>query len=355
MTQLLVNATTLTNRPTGLGVYSSNCISAISHHLDAEYISSEPRSRFTAPKGIEIGSGKLGAIKRAIWLNTRRVGTEYLLYSPTHHGCMLAQRQIITIHDLIAVRQPKQHPNQYRYFKYFLPHLLDRCEAVFTVSEFTKNEIFEFYKYPLAKIHVVPNGVNREIFEESNVSRTATTPYILVVGANYPHKNIDELLRNFSFWKDAYHLVIASCTGSERGRLSEMVAKLGLDDSVKFPGYLSLNELIDLYRGASALVYPSLIEGFGIPPLEAIACGTPVIASNIPVLREVLGDSAFFISIGDVESWRKAFSAIRDANEIQKFRNLREPLLQKWTWERSAERLISAILSVEPNVKIRAK
>ena len=349
MTRLLVNATTLNNKPTGLGVYSNNCISEISKRLDVDYISTDTTSRFIAPNGLEIGTGRTGAIKRAIWLNTRAIDSGFLLYSPTHHGCWRAKRQIITIHDLIAIHHPNQHPNQHRYFRYFLPLLIRKCEAVFTVSETTKSDICNYYGYPSERIHVVPNGIDASLFTQDTIE-TLPSPYLLIVGANYPHKNVEEVLRLNDLWRDRYRLVIASCAGDELARLTAIVNELNLSQYVSFTGYLSQTDLIHLYKGASALIYPSQIEGFGIPPLEALACGTPVIASNIPVLREVLGESAFFFTIGNIDSWTQALSDISDSEKIQNINCFRQATLQKWSWEASGGKLIQALLSVEPSI-----
>ena len=351
MTRLIINATTLNSNPTGLGVYSNNCITKLSKCFDVDYISTERNSRFVAPNGIAIGTGKAGALKRMMWLNTIHIDSRFLLYSPTHHGCWRAKRQIITIHDLIAIHQPNQHPNQYRYFRYFLPQLLKRCEAVFTVSEFTKSNVCNYYNYPAERIHVVPNGVDATAFTiGQDTTAPSSSPYLLIVGANYPHKNVEELLRFCHLWKNKYRLVIASCSGEERNRLDNIVKELNLSQRVSFLGYLSQSDLVQLYKGASALIYPSKVEGFGIPPLEAIACGTPVIASNIPVLREVLGESAFFFTIGNVDSWTQALSDISDSKKVQDINYLRQATLQKWSWETSGDKLIRALLSVEPSI-----
>lgn len=349
MTRLLINATTLNTNPTGLGVYAKRCITKLSEFFDVDYISTEANSLFTAPNGIEIGTGKFGAIKRMAWLNTIHIDSRSLLYSPTHHGCWRSKRQVITIHDLIAIHHPKQHPNQYRYFRYFLPHLLKRCEAVFTVSEFTKSDVCNFYNYPAERIHVVPNGVDLTAFSHG-ISNTSASPYLLIVGANYPHKNVEEVLRFFHLWKDKYRLVIASCSGEERIRLNHIVEELGLSQHVTFLGYLSQSDLVQQYKGASALIYPSKIEGFGIPPLEALACGTPVIASDIPVLREVLGASASFFTLGNADSWIQSLSDISDLKKLRDMKSLSEATLEKWSWNTSGDKLIRALLSVEPGI-----
>ena len=217
----------------------------------------------------------------------------------------------MTIHDLICLRFPMQHKPQYSFFRFGLPRLLKKCRAVFTVSETTRQDVAKTYGFPLERIFVVPNGVDASSFAP-DASAKPKDPFLLMVGARYSHKNVDEVLDMARLWAKDYRLVVTSCGGEYKAALLKKVAELGLADRVEFKDYLSREALIRLYQGCSGWFIPVFkMGGLRHPPLEALACGGPVIASDIPVHREVLGDAAFFVRLGDAASWATALEGMR--------------------------------------------
>lgn len=132
----------------------------------------------------------------------------------------------------------------------------------------------------------------------------------MAVGASWPHKNIHSFIKNKNVWAGLYDLIIVCGRTDYAISLQKMVSELELTDKVKFVHEISFNELKILYSEAYALVYPSLDEGFGIPPIEAMASNTPVIVSDIPVFREVLTDSALYVNPDDAKSWQSAIKSI---------------------------------------------
>ena len=355
--KLIVNLSTLGERPTGLGVYSENCVSRIASRFNVGFVSGgatgvqmRGETVLKAPASIAIGGGKLAAIRRQLWMRKVNFDDESLVYSPTHHGFSAQANQIITIHDLICLRFPSQHRPQYLFFRFGLPRLLKKCRAVFTVSETTRQDVAETYGFPLDRIFVVPNGVDASAFSPDTAARP-DEPFLLMVGARYSHKNVDEVLDMAEQWSRDFRLVVTSCGGDYRAMLEKKVAALGLKERVEFTDYLSRDALIRLYQGCSALVYPSKWEGFGIPPLEALACGSPVIASDIPVHREVLGDAAFFVRLGDESSWASAFEALQSETEVAARMNSAGDRLGHFTWDRAANALEESLLAVEPRLE----
>jgi len=342
-------------KPTGLGVYSEHSADALANRFKVGMIAGQgtlPAGEILikAPISVAIGSGKLAAIRRQWWMRSLSFDQNSLVYSPTHHGLPGVDGQIITIHDLICLRYPMQHKPQYLFFKFGLPKLLKKCRAVFCVSETTKSDVAQTYGYPKEKIFVVPNGVDTSSFSTNPTARDCA-PYLLMVGARYSHKNVDEVFAMSDFWSAKYKLMVTSCDGSYRERLEKLVASRGLQDRVKFLDYLSRDELIRLYQGCSALLYPSKWEGFGIPPLEALACGSPVIASGIPVHREVLGNAAFFVELGNRASWADAFNSLGQKSAVAQCLQAGESVLNRFTWENSAEILVRSLLAVEPKLE----
>ena len=353
--KLICNLSMLGSRPTGLGVYSENCVAGLADRFELALIAGngiQPRGDVLVrtPESITIGGGKYAAIRRQLWMRSLRFLPDGLVYSPTHHGLPHQAGQIITVHDLICLRFPAQHRAQYLFFRFGLPRLLKKCRAVFTVSHTTRQDIAAAYNYPLDRIYVVPNGVNVDVFTPDPLAKPAS-PFLLMVGACYPHKNVDEVLHMADFWKQSYRLIVTSCSGSYKRALERKAFGLGLTDRVEFRDYLPNSELLRLYQGASALIYPSLWEGFGIPPLEALACGTPVIASDIPALREVLGEAGWFVKLGDSQSWAKAFQSIASPSFVKERLAAGQALVSKLSWHHTADALEQALLSVEPRLE----
>lgn len=352
--KLIANLSMLGPKPTGLGVYSGHCSQALASRFTASFIAGQSpcppgEVLVKAPESVAIGGGKLAAIRRQFWMRSLSFDAGSLVYSPTHHGLPGVRDQIITIHDLICLRFPSQHKPQYLFFKFGLPRLLKKCRAVFCVSETTKQDVAQTYGYPADRIYVVPNGVDTTSFSANPAAREGD-PYLLMVGARYSHKNVDEVLAMSEMWSPKFRLLVTSCSGGYREHLEQLVASRGLTDRVEFLDYLSRDELLRLYQGAAALLYPSKWEGFGIPPLEALACGTPVIASGIPVHREVLGDAALFVELGDRRSWAAAFDALAADTESGRRRQAGEAVLNRFTWENSADILVRSLLAVEPKL-----
>lgn len=227
------------------------------------------------------------------------------LVSTTHHGLPFLKNQIITVHDL----RPYDYPDsrlQRVYFHWLLPRLLRRCRHILTVSAAVKDKIAAYFTYPADKISVIYNAIDTTAF----VACHEKEDYLLAVGASWRHKNIDSLLRVSDLWASRYHLVIVAGRTDYVAELKSFVRQHHLEDKVSFRHEVPFSELIHLYQHASALVYPSRDEGFGIPPVEAMACLTPVIVSNISVFHEILGSAAIYVEPEDAQSWQRAFSLL---------------------------------------------
>lgn len=343
------------DRPTGLGVYATHCLRIIEYFRSRVIV----RGGFNigrsdieiipAPRSIGFDKGTWAAFKRLIWMRSLKFGDGYLVYSPTHHGLPRQNGQIITIHDMICLRHPRQHVLQYIFFKFLIPRMLRKCRAVFTVSHASRADIISTYKYPGSDIYVVPNSINTEYFYPGLVD--IDSPYLLMVGARYSHKNVDELLRNSSLWIGKYRLIVTSCSGGYRKFLEKIIRKLGVEQHVEFRDYVSKEELLKLYQGCTALIYPSKWEGFGIPPLEALACGRPVIVSDIEVHKEVLGDAGIFVKLGDSEDWQKAFAQIEDENIVKNKVILGSQRISFYSVENSLAALKASLLAVAPDLE----
>lgn len=351
---LTLNLSMLGPSPTGIGIYAQKCASALENYFECTVVSSHyggtSRKRLQSPENIIIGAKRGAAFKRILYMWNGFPKVNGLVYTPTHHGMIGRTNQIITILDLIPLRFPSQHRSQYYYFKYLLPKIMRNSLAVFTISESVKSEIAEYYKFPLEKIYVVPCGLDHEKYCACKTAYVGEKPYLLVVGAAYYHKNIQELLQHHQLWAQKYNVKIVGSRGSYREFLQKTVEQLNLQKSVEFTGYLSDAELVRTMRECEALVYPSLCEGFGMPPLEVMACGRPVIISNLPVHKEICADVPLYVTPGNSESWVRAFSLLEDKPFLERTISAGLELVQRYTWKKSGEMLINSLLHVVPKL-----
>jgi len=266
--------------------------------------------------------------------------------STTHLGFPGHRHQILTVHDV----RPRLMPDSWvhtLYFRFMLPRALRRADGVLTVSESSKQAIASMYGIAAEKIHVVPNVVQTVPLVSVPPLRQADMPYLLMVNACYRHKNVGELLEQHPLWSPRYRLKVLAGVGSHRDELRAQVRRLGLMEQVDFLTPVTDEELASLYTHAAALVYPSLLEGFGLPPVEAMAYGTPAIVSDIPVFREVLGDAPLFVRLGDTESWRHALDDIDEALQPERVEHARR-IANQYTEARMCAALTAALRTIWP-------
>jgi len=224
----------------------------------------------------------------------------------THHVLPFRKHQVVTVHDIRSYYYPDSWVQSLN-FRFLLPRALKKCDGVLTVSETTKELLVSVYGLEPTRVHVVPNAVDSKFFSPCADRVQSDDPYLLGVGSSWKHKNIAELLKVHKCWAHKYRLKIVAGTGQYLESLKETAAVLEIKDRVEFLTDVPATRLRSLYQECSALVYPSIMEGFGLPPLEAMSCGRPVIVSDIPLFHELYGDTPIFVRLGDVTSWNRAF------------------------------------------------
>lgn len=334
MEKITLNMSMIGEKNTGLGVYALNCRRELKKIFKCKEILSnlklpdvDIKNTIISPKNITLGYSKWASLNRLIYSKKLSLRSDLgFVYTPTQHGLIGYKNQVITIHDLICIHKPEQHKIQYWYFKYILPRIIKDCKAIFTVSNTAKRDICSYYHVSEDFVYVIPNALE----DNSIIEDTRDDGYLLVVGAAYEHKNIHELINNDKHWKDRYKLKIVSAKGSYGDYLKSLVKQRNLEDIVEIKGFVSDRELDELYRNCSALVYPSLWEGFGIPPMEAMRYQKPVILSNIDVFREIFEDAAVYINIGDCLSWKNAF--VNLDNVSINLLDREKKILKKYSW-----------------------
>ncbi len=219
---------------------------------------------------------------------------------------------VVTIHDMGLEVLRHAHPLAKRlYTKRLIPHVAHKARLIITNSEYSKWEIVRYLGIPEDRIRVTPLAASPQFMPTPN--RNVDRPYFLYVGNLEPRKNVERLIQAFARMPGKDHqLVIAGNRWYHGDAPEEKARSLGLDGRVKFMGYVPREDLPGLFGGATACVYPSLLEGFGLPVVEAMACGTPVITSNNSSMKEVAGDAAFLIDPRDVRQLTEALVTLAE-------------------------------------------
>jgi glycosyltransferase involved in cell wall biosynthesis len=282
-----------------------------------------------------------------------RMGNSVLL-SLANTGPLLKKQQAITIHDMAFMDHPEWFSRSFRMvYQFLIPRLAKRAKWVLTDSEYSKSRIVHHCYVRANKVFVVHCGVARqfvkvpeaaclEVLNKHQVSK----PYVLCVGSLEPRKNLAGLLRAWATIPAADRLGAELLIVGGAGKSFSGLGFEQLPDATRLLGYVDDADLPALYSGAKAFVYPSLYEGFGLPPLEAMACGTPVITSNVTSIPEVVGEAALLI---DPKSPKQIADAIRkllaDGILQQQLREKGMAQAQEFTWEKAAQRVIQILNS----------
>lgn len=267
---------------------------------------------------------------------------------------------VLTIFDTCIISSPHLFPYWMRTItNYFLPTCIRKADKLIAISHFTKQEILRLYPdITPDNIIVTWLGVNPcfKVIDEVSKEQIRTKynlvrPFILSVSTSNPRKNLKTLIKAFAISKDKidHDLVLTGEYGWKSGEIYKLVTDLGLNNRVKFTGYLPLAELPALYNLADLFVYPTLYEGFGLPPLEAMACGTPVITSNVTSLPEVVGDAAITLDPMNIELLAQTMVNLIESDSSRvTLRNLGLKRAKLFTWEQCARETLAVYESIMP-------
>ncbi len=257
---------------------------------------------------------------------------------------------VITVHDLSFVRYPETLPVwKARYLRWFTRTSVRKAARVIAVSESTRQDLLRWLALPPEKVVTVYNGVDdrfrplpRADVEMWRERQQLPSSFFLFVGTLQPRKNLETLVRAYARWRSLtrgspWPLLIGGAKGWYYERLFALVRELNLEDSVRFLGYVPTADLPYLYNAASVFIYPSLFEGFGLPVLEAMACGTPVIVADTSSLPEIVGDAGVRVPPLDVDAWADALADLyNDANRRRELGEWGQRRARMFSWERTA-------------------
>ena len=287
-------------------------------------------------------------------MDLRREGID--LFHAPHYvlPALIPCKAVVTIHDCIHLRFPQYLPSRlgYAYARTSMWIATHRSTRVLTVSEASKRDILKYFRVPEGKIDVIYNGIDErfgEIPSPDEVLRVReryqlNDPFVLYAGNIKPHKNLERLIEAFHLLRrnghDTVKLLIIGDEISKYATLRRAVHRHKLHKHVRFFGFVSDQTLAALYRLADVFVFPSLYEGFGLPPLEAMASGTPVITSNVSSLPEVVGDAALLIDPYEPAAIAQAMHRVLTEPSLRE--DLRRRGLQRvkeFSWDRSIRRV----------------
>ena len=280
--------------------------------------------------------------------------THDVLFMPVHAIPYIRRsslKTVVTIHDLAFERNPEYHRFLGSlYLRQYMRYSAKHATHLIAVSEVTKRDLMELYRVPEEKITVVYEAYDPHVFhtvEAREAARVAaqykiTNPFLLFVSTIQPRKNIVRLIEAFSRIDTDAELILAGKPGWKNEEIYASPKKFGVADRVRFLGHIPDPDLNALMNAARALVYPSLFEGFGLEILEAMACGTPVITSNVSSMPEIAGDAGLLVDPYNVQDIADACERVLSDEELH--RSLREKGFARaaeFSWEKAARETLA--------------
>ncbi|MDR1706392.1 MAG: glycosyltransferase family 4 protein [Prevotella sp.] len=343
----VVNGRYLTQKATGVHRYAFEICNQL-HEMEVDFHVAIPQEIHSDYK-FKFKTVKCGSFSTHLWEQIslprylKSIGSP-LLVSFTGCGPLNYNNQIMTIHDVSHERYPEWFSkNYYRFYHFMMPRIGRKAHAVLTVSEFSKSEIVDTLGLDANKIHVVHSNVpfhNKPTKEE--ILNYQPDPdrekYIIVVSTMDPRKNFIRLVEAFEKINDKsikLYIIGMSFKAFNTPDMQKLIS-----ENVHLPGYISDDALQKMYQDALLSVYPSLYEGFGLPPLESMTYGCPVINSDIPALREVSGDAALYVDPYNVPDITAQINKLLEDETLrQDLRTKGLNQIKNYSWEKSAKQV----------------
>ena len=354
MGPLVINARFAAKRMTGVQRSAHEIVRRLLAEDPGRYTLVSPRSGAGSDPSLPIeerGYIRYGHLWEQIELPRimRSMGSDAVLYSPETSGPLAVGRQVITVHDLFVIENPEWFSRAFgTWYRWMMPRLVKRVAHVLTNSEYTRQRLLEHFSLPEDKVALCPFAQSerfaptfREEVERFRVEQGLPERYLLSIGSIEPRKNLATLA---AAWKqtsargEGVKLVIAGGINKAVFNAPGSGADVLRDPNIQLLGFFPDDKLPLLYQGAEAFALPSLAEGFGLPILEAMACGTPVICSDTTAMPETAGDAARLVSPRGVEAWAEAIDSVLSDDRLRE--RMRYDGLKRakgFSWSRTAE------------------
>lgn len=353
--RVFLNASSLPERPAGAGVYALELAAALAEHEGVEVTVAAPRPI----AGAEHVAAPAGGPARGFAWELRGLGeaverADANVYHGTHFYTprRLSIPRVATIHDLTFFRLPKRYGFAHRQYYRAIARTVRWAERVIVPSRAVATDAVRYLGLAPQRIRVIPEapraGLRRAPADEVAALRGRLgleERYLLCLGTAEPGKRAVDAIRALPLVRERHPGVALALAGNP-GRLSNALAaeaeRLGVAGAVKFLGYVPDDDLAALFTGTEALVFPSLFEGFGLPPIEAMACGTPVIATQAPAMDEVLAGAALFVPLRDPAAIARAACELLDSPVRRaEASEMSARLAAAYSWKRVAEETVA--------------
>jgi glycosyltransferase involved in cell wall biosynthesis len=362
--RLAINATTVSKLHNGITTFVDGIVQYLGSHGHEllVYTSAERYANLAGvtlrrtPEALAFNGSAANNFRRFAWtqavlpsrLKRDRVD---LFFSPVEGLLHSPVPQVVAVHDLIPLFYPVECPRLHHYYKRVLPYILKGSARAVVPSQHTKSDLIDRYNLPEDKVSVVYYGLRAELFDADADSRPAcleAARFFLFVGSFAPRKNLETVVRAFAtiHAEVPERLVVVAYPDERQQTIRELAKSLNVLDKLAFCSGLSNSELAYLYRHATGLLLLSEYEGFGYPPLEAMATRTPAIVSDSTSLAEVVGDAGITGACRDFEA---AAAAMRRLSREQLYRELLgktgEARARQFTWLNTAKQLSDALVT----------
>ncbi len=348
----------LVEKPTGITNYVNNILPYLADlepiNLIAKNYSTKNNKEYYISAKLSPDYGSKGHFLRLAWTqfklpNIYRQLSGNLLFSPVPEAPLYSKCcSVVMVHDLIPIRFPKKKSPLTPYFRYYIPQVCQQAKHIICNSQATADDLINYWQIPASKITPILLGYDHHKFKVINdYENNKITPYFLYLGRHDPHKNVPKIVKAFAQFKynQDYQLWLAGPSDSRyTPQIKQQAEELGVSQQVKFLDYVSAKKLPLIINQAIALVFPTLWEGFGFPVLEAMACGTPVITSNVSSLPEVVGDASLLVNPHQEREISEAMLQIAENSELRS--HLRELGLKRasqFSWEKTGKQTVEIL------------
>ena len=335
---LVVNTRALGRRLSGVERYTSELLRCLPGRLRSE-------------RPNRTGSGLAGHLWEQLVLPAQ-LKSDDLLWSPANTGPLGVANQVLTLHDTSVLENPHWYrPAFARWYGWLMPRLVRKVRQVLTVSEYSRERILKTFSLPAERVSVIPCGVNLKQFgpaQTQQINRLRAQyglplDYLLFLGTREPRKNLSRLLLAWDLIQGEFPRMPLVIAGGQIAHFAAEVPAVNRP-GVLFTGYVPENQLQALYSGARLLLLPSLSEGFGLAALEAMACGTPVLAADAGALPEIIGSAGRLLDPLDVVAWAQEMrSLLKDPDCLKEYSRRGLARAQDFSWENSASQVWSVL------------